>query len=265
MTIVNKFVITQVSPIDRAINIPVQLSWDYLGQDLGIDEYQEKIVDEIIGEPKDFEVNRFAHHPDEQNKKTEINYEFYFFSGGSMDLEFNWRLNYLSEGFTAQEIYYYENSFSNSFFKLDFYDTTDEKTQTNYVTIILPTQQGLTMNAIMKKTPVVIKKPKFVLDYIGDKEGFFFYWLKSRNFLDITKFYMSAKFFNGKTGQFIRMINSNGPQSKLGNKYTFDNSKFFYYEFKVDYDTQTYQVFNTYGQRVGTTVPIKWYEYINPQ
>lgn len=260
----NKFVIQQFGPTTKAVNIPIELKWDNLGQDMAIDQYQEKVVEEIIGEPKDFEINRFAHNTDSQTNKTEINYEFYFFSGGSMDVESNWRIDYMSEGFTTREIYYYQNSFSNSFFKLDFYDTTDEKTQTNYVTIILPTQQGLTMNAKMQRTDVIIRKPKFVLDYVGDKEGFFFYWLKSRKFLDITKFYMSAKFFNAKTGQFHRMINSNGPQSNLGNKYTFNNSRFFYYEVNLNYNTQTYEVINTFGQRVGTTIPIKWYEYINP-
>lgn len=264
MTIVNKFIIKQFGPVTKAVNIPIELKWDNLGQDMALDEYQNRIVDEIIGEPKDFEITRFAHKPDTQTNKTEVNYEFYFFSGGSMNEESNWRIDYMSEGFTTKEIFYYQNSFSNSFFKLDFYDTTDEKTQTNYVTIILPTQQGMTMNAKMQRTDVVIRKPKFVLDYVGDKEGFFLYWLKSRKFLDITKFYMTAKFFNAKTGQFHRMLNSNGPQSKLGDKYTFNNERFFYYEVNLDYNSQTYEVINPFGQRVGTTIPIKWYEYINP-
>jgi len=184
----------------------------------------------------------------------------------------NWRINYLSEGFTAQEVYYYSNGFSNSFFKLDLYDTLDEKRQINYITIILPTQQGLTMDVNMQRTPVTIKKPKYVLDYVGDKEGFFIYWLKKRTFLDISTFYMTAKFYNAKVGQFTKMMTgsndsidlTNGPQAKLGNKYVFDNSQYFYYTVKLDYDTQTYQIFNTNGQRLGTNIPIKWFEYVNP-
>jgi hypothetical protein len=157
---------------------------------------------------------------------------------------------------------------------LDFYDTPDEKQQTNYLTIILPTQQGLTMEAQMQRTLVNIRKPQFVLDYVGDKEGFFIYWLKKRTFLDIDTFYMTAKFFNAKTGQFTKMMTgrgtnsielTNGPQSYIsGNKYAFDNTQFLYYTVKLDYEKQTYQVFNTYGQRLGTNLPIKWYEYVNP-
>jgi hypothetical protein len=272
---VNKFVIKQDVGVDKQINIPVELKWDYLGLDLAIDEYETKVIKEVIGDGRDFEVSRFAHAPATgTTNDTLINYEFYFYSGGNMNDLSNWRINYLSEGFTPQEVYYYEDVFSNSFFKLDFYDTPDEKQQTNYLTIILPTQQGLMMEAQMQRTLVNIRKPQFVLDYVGDKEGFFIYWLKKRNFLNINTFYMSAKFFNAKTGQFTRMMTgrgtnpldlTNGPQVYLtGNKYAFNNTQFLYYTVKLDYETQTYQVLNTSGQRLGTNIPIKWYEYVNP-
>jgi hypothetical protein len=272
---VNKFVIRQDGDTDKQINIPVELKWDYLGLDMAIQEYEKEVITEVIGIGRDFEISRFAHAPATgTTNNTEVNYEFYFYSGGSMNDINNWRVNYLSEGFTPQEVYYYENNFSNSFFKLDFYDTPDEKKQTNYLTVILPTQQGLKMDAQMQRTLVSIKKPEFVLDYVGDKEGFFLYWLKKRTFLDIDTFYMSAKFYNAKTGQFTTMMTgrgttpsdlTNGPQALLNdNKYAFDNTQFLYYTVKLDYPTQTYQVFNTYGQRLGTNLPIKWYEYVNP-
>ena len=271
----NKVVIRQDGITDKQINIPVELQWDYLGLDMAIDEYEQTVITEVIGIGRDFEVSRFEHLPaTATTNNTEINYEFYFYSGGSLNDISNWRINYLGEGFTPQEVYYYENNFSNSFFKLDFYDTPDEKAQKNYLTIILPTQQGLTMETQMQRTLVNIKKPKFVLDYVGDKEGFFIYWLKKRTFLDVNTFYMSAKFYNAKTGQFTKMMTgkgtnpldqTNGPQAYLsGNKYAFDSTQYFYYTVKLDYATQTYQVFNTQGQRMGTTIPIKWFEYVNP-
>jgi len=272
---VNKFVIRQDGFDNKQVNIPVELKWDYLGLDLAIEEYEKNIITEVIGVGRDFEISRFAHAPATgTTNNTEINYEFYFYSGGSLNDINNWRVNYLSEGFTPQEVYYYENNFSNSFFKLDFYDTPDEKKQVNYLTVILPTQQGLKMDAQMQRTLVSIKKPEFVLDYVGDKEGFFLYWLKKKTFLDINTFYMSAKFYNAKTGQFTRMMtgggsnsldDTNGPQALMNtNKYAFDSTQYFYYTVKLDYPTQTYQVLNTYGQRLGTNLPIKWYEYVNP-
>ena len=272
---VNKFQIKQGGVTNKQINIPVQLQWDYLGMDLSIDEYEVKMIEEVIGKGRDFEVSRFAHAPATgTTDNTEVNYEFYFYSGGSLNDQSNWRLDYQSEGFTPQEIYYYRNNFANSFFKLDLYDTPDEKKQTNYVTIILPTQQGLTMEAQMQRTLVNIKKPKFVLDYIGSKDGFFIYWLKKRTFLNIDTFYMSAKFYDAKVGQFKTMMTgrdsnpldlTNGPQYNLvGNKYAFDNTQYFYYTVKLNYRTLAYEVLNTYGQRLGTNIPIKWYEYVNP-
>jgi hypothetical protein len=263
---------------NKQINIPVRLTWDYLGLDMAIDEYESQVITEVVGVGRDFEVSRFAHEPATgTTDNTEVNYEFYFYSGGSLDEITSWNIDYMSEGFTPQDLYYFNNNFSNSFFKLDFYDTPDEKRQTNYLTIIIPTQQGLKMDTQMQRNVVSVKKPKFILDYVGDKEGFFIYWLKKRTFLDIDTFYMTAKFYNAKTGQFTKMMtgrgtdpldNTKGPQSDINpgtnNKYLFDNTQYFYYTVKLDYQKQTYQVLNTFGQRLGTNIPIKWYEYVNP-
>ena len=262
--------------LDKQINIPVRLTWDYLGLDMAVEEYETEVITEAIGVGRDFEISRFAHAPDVTTNNTEINYEFYFYSGGSTYDINNWKIKYLGEGFTPQDLYYYTNNFSNSFFKLDFYDNTDEKKQTNYLTVIIPTQQGLKMTTPMQRIIVDVRKPKFVLDYVGDKEGFFLYWLKKRNFLDIDTFYMSAKFYNAKTGQFTKLMTNNqtttppikiGPQANFAlnsNQYLFDNNTLFYYTVNLDYKNQTYQVINSLGQRIGTTVPIKWYEYLNP-
>jgi hypothetical protein len=78
---------------------------------------------------------------------------------------------------------------------------------------------------------------------------------------------MSAKFFNGVTGQFIRMMNK--PQYQLtntSNPFTFNQEEYFYYRVNLDYSTQKYEVFR-YPDiiRVGSVLePIKWYEYVNP-
>jgi hypothetical protein len=278
---VNKIQITQDGLINKELVIPIQLTWDYLGLDQSIDEYEANIIKEVTGTYGDFEVTRFAHAPiavsdpysNNDFEITDIQYEFNFFSGGSLSASTSWRNNYISEGFTPQEIYYYTNNFTNSFFKLDLYDNVDEKRQTNYITIIIPTQQGLTMDTTMQRTPVKIKKPYFVLDYVGDKEGFFIYWLKKRNFLNLKTFFMTAKFYDAKNGYFTKMMNV--PQSSIvGDKFTFDSSQYFYYRLELDYEKQNYQVFNmnptqtlysNLGGRAGATIPIKWYEYVNPR
>ena len=248
---------------NNRINIPINLDWEYLDVDSEIKEYENSILNELITTDKDFEVNRFFHA--DYDNKSEINYEFYFYEGASLSNSSNWKIDYRAEGFTTQEVYYYANSFRNSFFKLDFYDSPIESQQENYITVILPTQQGLRMATKMQNTDVQIRKPQFILDYVGDKEGFFIYWLKKRNFLDISTFYMTAKFFDGKTGQFVRMMNQ--PQSTIqGNKFIFSSSEYFYYRVEMDYLTHSYKVYDIVNptDRVGGTVPIKWYEYVNP-
>jgi hypothetical protein len=278
---VNKIQIRQDGLINKELVIPIQLTWDYLGLDQSIDEYEANIINQVAGTYGDFEVTRFVHAPiaisdpysDNAFEITDIQYEFNFYSGGSLNDSANWRNTYMSEGFTPQEIYYYTNNFTNSFFKLDFYDNVDEKRQTNYITIIIPTQQGLTMDTLMQRTLVKIKKPYFVLDYVGDKEGFFIYWLKKRNFLNIKTFFMTAKFYDAKNGYFTKMMNM--PQSSIvGDKFTFDSTQYFYYRVELDYEKQNYQVFNmnptqtiysNLGGRAGATIPIKWYEYVNPK
>jgi hypothetical protein len=144
------------------------------------------------------------------------------------------------------------------------YDNIDPKKQKILITIILPTQQGSKINAVLQRTPVSIKIPDFVLDWVGDVEGYFIYWLKKRKFLDVTTFYMTAKFYNAETGQFTKMMTQ--PQSSItGDKFSFDSLSYFYVRVELDYDKRTYQMFDTVtGNRVGTPNPIKWYEYVNP-
>lgn len=268
---VNKIKLLQ-SQLDKYVNIPVNMTWDFTGRDDALDEYTAPILKEVIGVAKDFEVIRFPQNPF-PNGDTDVNYIFKFYDNvtpitASTVTQTNWGSTYLNEGFSSQEVYYFANSFTKSFFKLDFYDTTDEKTQKNYFTVILPVQQGLFQNVPLNSAQpffVNIRIPTFKLDYIGDKEGFFIYWLRSRDYINLDTFYMSAKFFDGKQGVFVRMTNTPQPQI-LPNKFTFNTANYFYYRVKLDYNNFTYQVFDTTGTlRMGSPqLPIKWYEYVNP-
>jgi hypothetical protein len=120
------------------------------------------------------------------------------------------------------------------------------------------------MAVVMQGVDVTIKKPRYRLDWVGDKKGYFIYWVKTRTYVDIDTFYMSCKFWDAKTGTFIRMINR--PQALQNiNTYSPNQVFNFYYQVRMDYPTQTYTVYDTISfDRVGTSVPIKWYEYIDP-
>lgn len=272
----NKFLFTP-SPSGKTINIPIEIKWDFDGKDDSIELYENDVIEDIIGEPIDFEILRFAHSEynvtNPNRIKTDINYEFYFYTGNptyvsattSADINL-WPNSYLPT-FTSTEIYFFNKPFSKSFFKIDFYDTDNSLTQTNYFTIIIPTQQGETQSAVVSPNqPILrIKRPKFKLDYLGDKEGFFIYWLRKRDFLNINNFYMTAKFFDAKIGVFVPMINES-QANIIGNKFNFTNpTDYFYYKVELDYNLKTYKVFKN-NNRVGIDGnSIKWYEYVNPQ
>lgn len=265
----NKYRVLLNNTNAKQINVQLDINWDFGGQEQSVELYESEVEKDVIGVGYDFEVQRFSHMEDEVTNKTEINYEFYFYSGGSLTDTANWRGSYLSESLTVKNLYYFENDFSKSFFKLDFYDSIDDKRQTNYFTIIIPTQQGYKTDATLNTTQVKIKIPKFTLDYVGDKEGFFIYWLKKMDFININTFYMTAKFYNAKTGSFTKMMNTSQASLTASQTYSFDANKYFYYKVVLNYINKTYKIFNfdpttNSTVRVGTTTPIKWYEYVNP-
>ena len=273
----------KISPKDLNVNIPINLDFSTHGKEDLIVKYEDKIVDEVINPVTDFEITRFSHDEWLGGNKAEYSthYEFSFYDRSKaiedtnlldlfryqVDYNFSDIEEYSGETFTNKEIYYYSNSFKNSFFKLDLYDTDQSETQKLYLSLILPVQQGNTTEVdignIYVPNVVNIKKPSFILDHIGDKEGYYIYWLKNRDYLDISTFYMSAKFFNAKTGEFIRMTNL--PQCMISKKFEFEKSKYHYHRVELDYDNFTYKIYNPSNERRGTIAnPIKWYEYINP-
>lgn len=268
---VNKIKLVRPTDTDKEIIIPIQMNWDFDGRGDSLNYFEQNAIKEILNEEKDFETARFRHagliNTTKNIIETDINYDFYFVPDGSTVNTAFWDSSYVTQGFTTREVSTFANPFKKSFFKLDLYDSRDLKTQKSYVTLILPVQQGSVTAATVNYQTRNIKIPKFKLDYLGDLEGYFIYWLKKRTFLNINTFYMTAKFFDAKNGYFIKMMNT--PQSSiLGDKFSFPQSKYFYYKVVLNYNDYTYKVYDISGGgsiRVGdTNKPIKWYEYINP-
>jgi|TARA_R110001606_G_scaffold341847_2_gene490203 hypothetical protein len=286
---VNKFRFT-VNNDDTYVNIPLEIDFDNFGREDLIKQYENDVLEEIINPVEDFETTRYSHHQwlnGNGEPKSSTTYDFSFFNRSidvSSTTPANTNLwvssyNYIDPSvnntysgitFTNKEMYYYANSFKRSFFKLDFYDSKESENQRLYFTIVIPTQQGVIqqvdIGTVSVPKPVIIRTPTFNLDFIGDKEGYFVYWLKSREYIDVNTFYMSAKFFNAKLGQFVRMVNR--PQSEMSEKFKFNKSEYFYYKVDLDVSNYEYEVFEGYGlgNRVGQlTNGIKWYEYVNPQ
>jgi len=262
---------------DKGIEIPITVSWDVNGINESIDLYEDEVIRQVINPIDNFETTRYSHNPWNEsitNKtQTSTNYEFYFYSATTnADIvnettNVNWVTDYRANNISTIDILFQKEVFKKSFFKLDFYDTKNTSNQQIYLTIIIPTRQGKTMIVPYGVSNVEIKKPVYELDFLGDKEGYFIYWLKDTQFVNLSTLYMSAKFYDANIGQFKRMMTE--PQGSMSNKFNFNNEDYFYYTLNLNYDNYTYEVYLTnptvIDKRVGTKDnPIKWFEYVNP-
>ena len=109
-----------------------------------------------------------------------------------------------------------------------------------------------------------IPKPSFNLDPLDNSEGYYIYWLKEESFINTTVFFMSAKFYNGKSGEVTQFLNK--PQNTLINPFVFKPEENFYYRVNLNRDRFTYNIFDTQtNQRVGTSPDnrINFYQYFN--
>lgn len=253
---------------DQFINVPVEIKWDFVGRDDSIDEYQEDIVTQLIGTANDFEVFRFEHDNYGVDNKTQLKYDFKFYTGDNSTItastvtSTDWKSTYMGTEFDTDQLYRRLKPFTKSFYKMDFYDTTDTTVQTNYFTVILPVTNGDLVDVVVNNyTNGKVNNPTFTLDYMRNNEGFFIYWLRSREYINIDTFYMSAKFFNAGGGYWVKMMTQ--PQASLSNKFQFSND-LFYNKIKLNYTDKNYQLFSMDGSRIGTGKPITWYEYVNP-
>lgn len=185
-----------------------------------------------------------------------LNINFNFYNGKGVESLNNWNSTYLTptNNFLDLDIKNVSNSFNNSFFKLDYYDTPFTKSQKVYLTTILQASNGI------KSGDITI--PTYNLDFIDNTEGFFIYWLKDKEIFNFDTFYVSATFFSGKDGSFRRMANV--CQSTRSDTYNLNEIFDFYYKINLNYDTYTYEYYDIKDEsQVGVKGnPMKWYEYV---
>lgn len=187
-----------------------------------------------------------------------LNFKFNFLTSNDITKVNNWGVSYMSDRTKFINADINSNGFENSFFKLDYYDSPIAKEQKILLTTILPFQNG-------EKDSNGIITPNYVLDYNKNTEGYFMYWLKDKNYLNIDTFYVGATFFDSSTGVFTRMTNV-VQGGLLNDKFNLNSIFDFYYKVKLDYNDKTYAYYDmkTENKRIGINGdPIKWYEYVN--
>ena len=253
---VNKFKILRKYQ-DRELVFPITNTWDFANRGDMISAYEIDVVKDLIGIPVDYEVSRFENT--QINGDTSVTHNFYFYNTGTTTWENSFVMTNI---FTANEVYYNSNSYNKSFFKLDLYDNKERRKRKAYLTLILQTTNKTEPIQINPLQTIDVNKPQFYMDYNGITDGFFIYWFKDQFIVNLTTFYMTAKFFNGSTGKFVTFV-CDSPQNSIGGnpQQSVQNDKF-YQKVTLDYSNYSYRYKDTLDS---PTNVINWYEYVNPE
>lgn len=237
------------------IQIPIFENWDYSNREDGINEYSQDILRELAGSGFDYEIARFTKRPIYNDltsfSRTQIKHVFKFYNPETN----TWDENYINPNyFSFNEIKNNDRSFKNCFFKLDMYDRQEQSKRKNFLTIVLQNNQD-TFTYTNYGKEYILKKPSYTLNYNTNSEGFFIYWFKDKKILNLENLYMTAKFFNSKTGKFVTFINKQPTTTKI-----IDNQ--FYY--KINFNFLNYTYYYTEIVKDVEVETVVWYEYLNP-
>ena len=134
MTIVSKVRIVK----GKSLNIPISLEtkFDITGQEDLIEKFSDDVLQDIINPVKDYEVSKFIHNYDESGDNG-LYIAASFIDKKSDNSPF-WIDEYYPQEFNKEELVLFSNAVKNSFFKLDFFDTTSRERQKLQLTKIIP-------------------------------------------------------------------------------------------------------------------------------
>ena len=247
--VVNNFKILKTN-IDKGINIPINMNWDFLDREDSLNLYEEQIITEIIGEPENYETARFSYpYP--------FSYVFNFKNSGDTD----WVNSYVESGrFTQNQVLNKSNPFMKSFFKIDLYDSSNTRRRRNFLTVILNKKNDTTNVDLGNNLGTgKLSIPTYSLNPLTNPEGFYLYWFENPDILNLTKLYMTVKFFDGSTGEFTTFTTKKQTESATPYRLTTD---YFMREVNFNFTQQTYTINNLQSQTALST--LNWYEYKNP-
>lgn len=247
------------SVLNRDILVPIDMKWDFMGRGDTVDVYLQTVIDEYTGVPKDYELSRFSKSY-QVNGGTSITYNFNFWDVDNS----SYQNTYVVPGkFNAYQLYYETSPVKKSFFKMDAYDSPNPSNQRIMFSIILAYRQTiLTETKTYNDKDYEVKRPSFLLDFIGEREGYFIYFFEDQEITNVTDFYISAKFFSGLDGQYTKFTSA--PQTSFGNNIFSVPNEIFYYKLSLDYSNKTYKLYNQYNNPNSEINVLDWYEYVNP-
>lgn len=247
---------------------------------------EKEILYEIINPTENYETVRYIHKPYTNISgfsQTDIWFYFYF---GDYSLNTSNPADPIITGVTYQQDYQLmditlqENALmlkqsTESFFRLEFYKTPNDEAPNNTnrrlvfaknLTLPLGEKIFYTGTTVGGSIPLndYIYFPVFMGSNYRNKENMYFFWFTddtpfSETTLTGNTFYMTAKFYNAKTGEVFDFTNKSKTPSG-----TIIEENDMYYKVIIDRSDYSYQVFRfngSVGARIGeSNDPIVFYE-----
>lgn len=257
------------------INIPIGNSFQLVDQS-GIIEtkFIQTEINNNINPILDYDKIRFKPVSSNTQLIENITYNIHFLNSNN---QFN-QYSYLSDigiGFDNLDIKFRKKGFTNTFLRLNFYDTDIPTNQRllSFITLFTKINQSDYSNGSSTPwgtiTPVNNLKMQFnlgnnLVDRSLNSEGFFIYYYKDEVTQNLPKeLYMRAEFNNAKTGkitnlmssssttnkinELINTIQGNTPTNNLFTKYILKNiNDQYYYELDTTYSTNIQLISNNY-------------------
>jgi hypothetical protein len=129
----------------KSLNIPISLEtkFDITGQEDLIEKFSDDVLQDIINPVKDYEVSKFIHNycVEEDGDCVNPGDNGLYIAASFIDKSGNspfWIDEYYPQEFNKEELVLFSNAVKNSFFKLDFFDTTSRERQKLQLTKIIP-------------------------------------------------------------------------------------------------------------------------------
>jgi len=129
----------------KSLNIPISLEtkFDITGQEDLIEKFSDDVLQDIINPVKDYEVSKFIHNYCVEEDEDCVNPgdNGLYIAASFIDKSGNspfWIDEYYPQEFNKEELVLFSNAVKNSFFKLDFFDTTSRERQKLQLTKIIP-------------------------------------------------------------------------------------------------------------------------------
>jgi hypothetical protein len=218
------------------INIPLNMEFQLVDQDEIVrKQFVENEIKNNINPILDYEKVRFSpiiSLNDIVNVVNNITYNLHFLNSSN---QFNQNSFYGEIGFNNSDIKFRKKSFTNSFLKLNFYDTDITTTQrllffvtifprlepTNFAIGPLP-PWGTITSAINLKTSFILGDS--TINKTFNSEGYTLYYFKDEVITQPKELFMTAEFNNAKNGSTTRFMSTSSTNITIDNLFNPSNT-----------------------------------------